>query len=129
MADPLRILLIEDDTGHARLIQELLKDAIGENWAIHRACRLEEAFEYARASGVDVVLMDLSLPDTSGGDTLDRAKRALPGIPLIVISSNDDPELAVGLRRAGASGYLVKGRIETSDLVKAIREAVDPPKV
>src|SRR5204862_1143637 len=76
-------------------------------------------------SGVDVVLLDLGLPDSQGLDTFVRARRGAPNEPIVVISGLDDEQLALEAVRSGAQDYLVKGRIEGQLLARVLRYAIE----
>ncbi|HEX4087036.1 MAG TPA: SpoIIE family protein phosphatase [Chthoniobacteraceae bacterium] len=120
---PVRILLVEDDTGDARLIHELLRDA-RSRFAIDHVRRLSEAVERLKQGGIDVVLSDLSLPDSQGIGTFQQLHAAAPHVPVIVLSGLDDETLAVETVERGAQDYLVKGRADTHLLVRSIRYAL-----
>jgi DNA-binding NarL/FixJ family response regulator len=126
MAAPVRILLIEDDNGHARLIQELLKEAEGFAFVLERSARLSEGVRLAASASWSIVLLDLSLPDGFGRDTYHQLATAAPGMPVLVLSSNDDQSVAEELLGAGARGYLVKGKFDGGMLAAAIQRIVTP---
>lgn len=125
---PLRALLIEDNPGDARLMTELLRQARGVGLVVElqQAGSLAEGVERLRAGPVDVVLLDLGLPESQGLETLQRL-RAMAGLPLptlIVQSGLDDERVAVQALQAGVQDYLIKGRIDAPTLARAIRYAV-----
>src|SRR5207253_7121818 len=76
-------------------------------------------------TGVDVVLLDLGLPDSQGIDTFVRARRGAPNEPIVVISGLDDERLALEAVRSGAQDYLVKGRIEGQLLARVLQYAIE----
>ncbi len=121
---PIRVLLVEDNPGDARLILELLAEV--ENlFTLERVDRLQSALDRLSQTGVDVVLLDLGLPDSEGIETFLRTHREAPGEPIIVISGRDDESLALEAVRSGAQDYLVKGRIEGALLARVIRYAIE----
>ena len=120
---PVQILLVEDSTGDARLIQEWLADA-GTSFSIENARKLSEALQRLERGGIDLVMSDLSLPDSQGMETFEKLHAAAPLVPLIVLSGLDDETLAVETVRRGAQDYLVKGRADTHLLVRSIRYAL-----
>ena len=126
MAAPVRILLIEDDNGHARLIQELLKESESFPFLLARTARLSEGVRLAADASWHIVLLDLSLPDAFGRDTYHQLVGAAPGMPVLVLSSNDDQAVAEELLGAGARGYLVKGKFDGRTLAAAIQQIVAP---
>jgi len=120
---PVRILLIEDNTGDARLFQELLAEARAP-FTIEHVRKLSEALDRLTHGGIDVVMSDLSLPDSHGLDTFEKLHTAAPQVPVIVLSGLDDETLAVETVQRGAQDYLVKGRADTHLLVRSIRYAL-----
>src|SRR5438270_3450847 len=122
---PITVLLVEDNPGDARLILELLGEVQAQAFDLERVDRLDDALARLAHSGVDVVLLDLGLPDSQGLDTFVRARRGAPNEPIVVISGIDDEELALEAVRSGAQDYLVKGRIEGDLLARVIRYAIE----
>ncbi len=123
----IRLLLIEDNPGDARLVREHLADASGAlSFEIQAAPTLAEAMTATTGQAApDMVLLDLSLPDSHGLETLARWQAAAPTLPVIVLTGSDDEALAVAAVREGAQDYLVKGRIDGGLLVQAIRYAIE----
>lgn len=121
---PLNVLLIEDNPGDARLIQEILRDADGE-FRLERVDTLGKGIGALTRASADVVLLDLSLPDSHGPETFDRLHRAFPFVPIVVLSGLADEEVAVAAVRSGAQDYLVKGQVEGNLIGRAIRYAVE----
>jgi two-component system cell cycle sensor histidine kinase/response regulator CckA len=124
-ARPITVLLVEDNPGDARLIVELLREVQARKFDLEQVDRLAPALERLGRANVDVVLLDLGLPDSSGLDTFARAHRAAPAEPIIVVSGLDNEQVAVEAVRAGAQDYLVKGRIEGQLLARMIRYAIE----
>src|SRR5207248_4228716 len=112
----LTILVVEDNPGDAALLRDLLEtdddvaDAGGPP-AVLLAERVSDACAVLAASPVDVVLLDLSLPDARGLDTVARVRAAAPHLPIVVLTGLDDEALAVRAVQAGAQDYLVKGAV------------------
>jgi signal transduction histidine kinase len=122
----LNVLLIEDNPGDARLIQLMLDEAAAEiEVALARADRLSAGLEWLHGSPIDVVLLDLSLPDSQGFDTFTRLHDHAPSVPIVVLSGLQDEEMAVRAVHAGAQDYLVKGQVNGHVLVRALRYAVE----
>jgi signal transduction histidine kinase len=121
---PLRILLVEDNPGDARLIRETLRDGSLEFDLAH-ADRLAAALPRLEEGAADVVLLDLSLPDAHGLETVNRALAAAPGVPIVVLTGLDDETVAVNAVQAGAQDYLVKGQVEPGMLARALRYAME----
>ncbi len=126
MAGPLiHVLLIEDNPADARLIEIMLRDARGLHLDLHWCANLTEGMRHLRTHGADVVLLDLGLPESIGLATLHRLRSADLKIPtLVVLSGITDEEIAVQALQSGAQDYLVKGQVDSSLLVRAIRYAI-----
>ena len=122
---PITVLLVEDNPGDARLILELLGEVQTQAFDLERVARLDHALTRLSRTGVDVVLLDLGLPDSQGLETFMRARRGAPDEPIVVISGLDDERLALEAVRSGAQDYLVKGRIEGHLLARVLRYAVE----
>jgi len=120
---PLHVLLVEDNPGDARLFQELLADA-SASFSIEHVRKLSDAIDRLPKGGIDVVMSDLSLPDSQGIPTFDKLHAVAPNVPVIVLSGLDDETLAVETVRRGAQDYLVKGRADAHMLVRSIRYAL-----
>ncbi|MGA2853442.1 MAG: response regulator [Verrucomicrobiota bacterium] len=125
MSEGLRILIVEDNPADADLIREMLPQAGPLNFQVESAERLSGALARLERKGIGLVLLDLGLPDSQGLSTFHALRQAAPGIPVIVLSGNDDQELATNAVRDGAQDYLVKGRIGGDLLVRAIRYALE----
>jgi two-component system cell cycle sensor histidine kinase/response regulator CckA len=121
--DGIRVLLVEDNPGDARLFTELVRDTGAGQWHLVQVDRLSAALDRLNHEPFDVMLLDLSLPDADGLDTLIRAHTEAPKIPIVVLTGHDDEALAVRAVRAGAQDYLVKGRMDGDLLVRSIRYA------
>jgi len=125
-APPLRVLLVEDNPGDAGLIRWALEDAgtPAGTIVLEHVDRLSTGLErLARSSGFDVVLLDLSLPDSHGLPTLARVTESVPDTAVIVLTGLDDGAVALQAVQAGAQDYLVKGQIEGPLLARALRYA------
>lgn len=123
----LRALLIEDNLGDARLIREQLRDANVRSVALdlEHVERLQAGLERLEAGGIDVVLLDLTLPDSQGLETFEKVRARVPSIPVVVLSGLDDEAVAVHAVQAGAQDYLVKGHVEGSTLLRSVLYAVE----
>jgi len=123
-AAPIQILLVEDNPADARLIQEALSDAGVEQFSLSCAARLDDALKDLRPDRFDAILLDLSLPDSQGLDTLLAAHAQAPGVPILVLTGLDDQELAMTAVKYGAQDYIVKGETDGSLLARSIRFAI-----
>ncbi len=118
------ILLVEDNPGDARLIRELLVDEIGRAaFDMQVSESLEDALSVLGTVTPDVVFLDLSLPDSFGLETLYRLQSRAPTLPVIVLTGNEDQQLALSAVKAGAQDYLVKNDLAGRLLVKTMKYA------
>jgi signal transduction histidine kinase len=122
---PLRLLLVEDNPGDARLLQEELKEVASARFEVRHVTRMAEALAAVSEPGLDVVLLDLSLPDGHGLSNIERVVQAAPMLPLVVLTGTDDEQLAMRAMHAGAQDYLVKGQASGPLLVRALRYAIE----
>ena len=122
---PIRVLLVENNPGDARIIVEMLREVDEGLFHLQSVDRLEPALKRLGRAAVDIVLLTLDLPDSVGLDTFRRAHREAVEEPIIVISGFDDEETAAQAVRAGAQDYLIKGRIDGAALSRVIRNAIE----
>jgi len=126
----IKILLVEDNRGDARIIHEMLveqkkkKDQLF-SYELTWVGSLKEASDILSEKNSDVVLLDLSLPDSKGLDTFYNISKISNDIPVIVMSGLDDEKTALSAVRNGAQDYLVKGTVNSSLLVRAIWYAIE----
>ncbi|HWK90332.1 MAG TPA: response regulator, partial [Longimicrobium sp.] len=124
-APPIRVLLVEDNPGDARLIRVYLAEAGPPGFEVAHADRLAPALERLADAGAEVVLLDLSLPDAHGVDTVRRTLAATPEVPIVVLTGLDDEAVALDALQHGAEDYLVKGRVDGPLLSRSIRYAIE----
>lgn len=123
--DVIKILLIEDVPKFARLLRDMLQETSGIQFQIEWADSLTAGLGRLSDPGVDLVLLDLSLSDCKGLESFEQARNVAPHMPIIVLSSLDDEDLALNAVHEGAQDYLVKGQIDRPLLVRAIRYAIE----
>ncbi|MFB2973391.1 PAS domain S-box protein [Aerosakkonema sp. BLCC-F183] len=122
----LRVLLVEDNIDEAELIEELLLETSwGRSIILQRVERLSEARETLSKEKFDAILLDLSLPDSQGFETVIKLKQENQNIPIVVLTSRADEELALQLILAGAQDYLVKRKIDSELLIRSLRYAIE----
>lgn len=125
----IKTLLIEDNFGDVRLIQEMLtgptRQKGGPIFEITPVDRLQHALLALDRQLFDLVLVDLSLPDSQGIDTVDRILQAVPQLPVVVMSDLEDQDLAVDSVKIGAQDYLVKSYINEYSLARALHYAIE----
>ena len=128
LPETLAILVIEDDPGDFGLVQAYLRLAGlatgGKGEAVVWTKTLVEGIAAAGRSAPDIVLLDLSLPDSSGLATVRALRAALPDAPVVVLTGNDEKSLVVAALESGAQDYLVKGQFDHDALGRAIRHAM-----
>jgi signal transduction histidine kinase/DNA-binding NarL/FixJ family response regulator len=129
MTDTLtRILLVEDNSLDVRLLREMLKEQTLYKFALAEVGFMSEAERHLATNAVDVIVLDLGLPDAQGTEAVRRARAAAPGTPLVVLTGCDDESIVDMALQEGAQDFLVKGTIEAPELVRAIRYATQRMK-
>ncbi len=129
MDDKLKVLLIEDNPGDARLIKEMLAEAGEATFELEQVNRLSDGLERLTQNGFGLILLDLSLPDSRGLDTFIMTHSVAAQVPIILLTGLDDKELALKAMRQGAQDYLVKGQVDSHLLVRAMRYAIERKRV
>jgi len=118
-----KLLLIEDNPGDARLMREMFNEEDGRSVEhTHVEC-MRDAEAHLAQHQVDIILLDLGLPDAQGLDAVRRAHAAAHHVPLVVLSGLDDESMAIQAMQEGAQDYLIKGQIESRELLRALRYA------
>ena len=126
MADkPIVILLVEDNSGDRRLISEMLAEASNMTFDVKYADRLQAAMEYLDQNRVEVILLDLGLPDSQGLETLKRVYAQVSELPIVVLTGLNDEMIGVQAVNEGAQDYLIKGQVDTHLLRRTIRYAIE----
>lgn len=121
----IKVLLIEDDTGFARMVQKMIAEIEGGPFTLERVENLEKGIDRVKKGGIDVVLLDLLLPDSEGIFTFIRLREASRDIPVVVLSALEDDETAILAVREGAQDYLFKGIINPAVLIRSIRHSIE----
>lgn len=122
---PIRLLLVEDHPGDARLFAETIKEARAFQFELSHRSSVDQALAFLAHNKPDMIVLDLGLPDAGGVDAVRNIHLAAPDIPLVVLTGLDDEASAVQALHAGAQDYLVKGQLSTSLLVRALRYAFE----
>lgn len=121
----IRVLLIEDNPGDARLIREVLSDTDNQNIELKWVDQLETGIELITKDAFDVVLLDLSLPDSHGMETIISFREQAPAIPIVVLTGLDDEKVAINAVQHGAQDYLIKGQVNSSVIMRSMRYAIE----
>jgi len=121
----IHILLIEDNETDAILVQSDLQLAMGDQTTVVHTERLSSALELIRKQPFDLILSDLTLPDSDGITTINRLRESAASIPIAVLSFRNDEKLAIKAIKAGAQDYLVKGSLTEGVLARVIRYSIE----
>ena len=125
----IRVLLVEDNEDDVFLLRRTLSDGQRGQFDLVRADRLEAALKQLREAAFDVVLLDLSLPDSRGLETFRGLHGQTPAVPVVLLTGLDDETAAITAAKEGAQEYLVKGQFNRGLLVRAIRYAIERKRV
>ncbi|MCP4251965.1 MAG: GGDEF domain-containing response regulator [Candidatus Scalindua sp.] len=120
----IKILYVEDEIDHAILIGELIEEIKNVNYEMTHVQQLEEALLELDNERYDIVMLDLSLPDKQGVDTITTVCERAPGIPVVVMTSMKDESMAIKALQKGAEEFLVKGDINSHALSRVLRYAI-----
>ena len=124
-----KVLLVEDDLVEARLLHEILKNFHLNKFNLVHVTRLREALKHLEQDAYDVILLDLTLPDSQGLDSLQKIVRFAPKLPVVVLTNTNDDQLAIEAVRQGAQDYLVKRNINVEGLVRSLQYAIERKRV
>jgi len=124
-AAPMRVLIIEDSDAYALLVGEMLRDGLaGDVEPIHCAA-VASGCEVLLDQRIDIVLLDLSLPDARQLEGLQAVQAAAPAVPVVVLTGADDPALGLEAVQAGAQDFLAKRGVDRETLTRSIRYAIE----
>ena len=125
---PIAILLIEDDLAEARLIKEILQNFELHQFVLTHVQRLQAGLNQLRQQQFDLVLLDLTLPDSQGLSSIELLVQNFSHLPIVVLTNTNDNQLAIEAVRQGAQDYLVKRKINIDVLVRSIQYAIERQK-
>jgi len=120
-----QLLLVEDNPGDARLLRELLGEAEPEAFAVTWVDRLADAEALLERETPDAILLDLSLPDGQGIETVRAIQAVAPAVPILVLTGLVDQDIALQAVKEGAQDYLIKGEVGGALVARAIRYAME----
>lgn len=125
----IKVLLIEDDQAVAQLIRDMLSKVGDSRFEIEWSDCLAAGLERIKKGNIEVIFLDLFLPDSQGLDTLARVQEQASAVPILVLTGLDDEALAIKAMREGAQDYLVKGREDVFHFVRASRYAIERKRI
>jgi signal transduction histidine kinase len=120
----MRVLIVEDNPPDAALVRTLLKDANADT-EVRIAERVTDAVTMLALETFDAVILDMTLPDARGLDALRRIRKQAPRLPIVILSGQDDEQLALAAVKDGAQDYLIKGQVVEVSLLRSLRYAVE----
>ena len=126
---PISILLVEDNPGDVALFREMLGEANAVQFELTHCNMLSSALTLLGKESFGIILLDLSLPDGEGLNTVVRTHAAVPSVPIVVMSGLDEEELAARALHEGAQDYLVKGQVDGNLLIRSMRYAIERKQV
>ncbi|HEV2856157.1 MAG TPA: EAL domain-containing protein [Thermoanaerobaculia bacterium] len=129
MKREMRVLLIEDNPADARLVRESLAGGRAPRPEVETFSSLREGLERLDRGGIDVLLLDLLLPESQGFETFEAAFAAAGDVPVLVLTGLDDEDLAARAVRAGAQDYLPKDGLDGGVLLRSLRHAIERKEV
>ena len=122
---PIKLLLVEDNPGDANLLRLMLEEPGSAQFEIAVAPRLSQVQPLLNEGIVDAILLDLSLPDSHGLDTLGSVRAMAPAVAIVVMTGLEDEAVGVQAVRESAQDYLVKGQVDSKTLVRALQYAIE----
>jgi signal transduction histidine kinase len=122
-----RVLLVEDELSDALAVERSLRGGASadERFDLERATTLADGIVRLQRAPVDVLLLDLGLPDSDGPATVASLRRSDTAVPVVVLTGNDDPALAARAFEAGADDYFVKDDLRAGRLRRTLRHAIE----
>jgi DNA-binding NarL/FixJ family response regulator len=126
---PIRVLLVEDNPGDARLLQEMLNEPGSIKTELTHCGLMNDAVNHLATNTVDIILLDLGLPDVGRLGAVRQMHAAAPSVPLVVLTGLDDESLAIQTLQEGAQDYLIKGKIGVPALLRVMRYAIERRRI
>jgi len=125
----IKVLLIEDNLADIVLIKEMLKESLNTTFKLYDAHYLDEGLKYLEENEIDILLLDLNLPDSQGLDTFQKANEKAPNVPIIILTAFDDEYTAVEAVKGDAQDYLTKGKVDSDLLTRSISYAIERKQI
>ncbi len=123
--ETIKILLVEDNPGDARLLRETFREITDTKFELTHVEQLSDAAAQLAKFNFDVILLDLSLPDSQGVETIERVLSAAPSLPIIVLTGLKDESIGIQAVRKGAQDYFIKGQTSSDLLVRAVNYSIE----
>jgi len=129
-AHSLKILLVEDNKSDAMIIQESINEAARNNmddvtYELTRKEFLRSAINYLAENKVDVILLDLSLPDSKSQDTVRKMLEKENNTPIVVLTGVEDEAITIQALQSGAQDYLNKNQVDSGLLIRSMKYAIE----
>ncbi|MCF7798106.1 MAG: response regulator [Lentisphaeria bacterium] len=121
----LTVLLLEDSLADQNLIKQFFKRALVADFTLKIASDLAEAETLLKENSIQVMLVDLELPDSRGLHAVEYLVEKWPAIPVVVLTGHDDELLGIKAVKKGAQDYLIKGQVTREIMVRSVRYAVE----
>src|SRR6202048_125547 len=119
------LLLVEDNPADVRLLREMFREQGAHRTELTQVETMGQAEKHLAGGAVDIILLDLGLPDAQGLESIRRARAVAPHVPLVVLTALEDESMAAQALQAGVQDYLIKGQIDARGLLRALRYAVE----
>jgi diguanylate cyclase (GGDEF)-like protein/PAS domain S-box-containing protein len=119
------LLLVEDNPADVRLLREMFREQNSLRTELTQVETMGQAEKHLAGGAIDIVLLDLGLPDVQGLESIRRARAVAPHVPLVVLTALDDESMAARALQLGVQDYLIKGQVDARGLVRALRYAVE----
>lgn len=129
MEDTINILLVEDNPGDARLLDVYLKSSFNSTFNLSTTAYVSKALEQLEQNVYDIILLDLSLPDSKGLETFQKIYAHSPEIPIIVLTGFDDETTGINAMKLGAQDFLIKGKVNGKELSRSINYSIERYKL
>lgn len=123
--EEIHVLIVEDNEEHAQLLQKLLGTSEHPRFRVSIVHTVADALVSLQSGGIEMVLLDLSLPDCQGISTFRTVSEAAPKLPIVILSGISDVTVAIEVVQHGAQDYLVKGHVDNHLLLRSIQYAIE----
>ena len=125
----IHVLLVEDNPGDARLVEIMLNEVQQNPVVLHHVSSLAIAQDFLQVNHIDLVLLDLSLPDGSGLDSINKIQLISDSLAIIILTGLNDQEFAIKTMQHGAQDYLVKGQGDGHLMLRSITHAIERKQI